>query len=160
MYGEAVQIVDSLLRNELTTFHGDYYRLTQAPFRPGPVQKPRPPLTLAAHSPRLLRLIAPYADRWNSMGSVEEMRERGVRLDEACAAIGRDPKAIVRSLLHVPAIMPDEHPWDSVEAFTDYTGRFAEVGVDEFILQPPLDGNWTIVDRVACDVIPTLRRGV
>jgi alkanesulfonate monooxygenase SsuD/methylene tetrahydromethanopterin reductase-like flavin-dependent oxidoreductase (luciferase family) len=93
------------------------------------------------------------------MGSVEEMRERGARLDEACAAIGRDPKAIVRSLLHVPAIMPDEHPWDSVEAFADYTGRFAGAGVDEFILQPPLDGNWAIVERIAYEVIPALRRG-
>lgn len=160
MYGEAVQIVDSLLRNELTTFHGDYYRLNEAPFRPGPVQQPRPPLTLAAHSPRMLRLIAPYADRWNSMGSVAEMKERGARLDEACVAIGRDPKAIVRSLLHVPAIMPDEHPWESIDAFVDYTGRFAEAGVNEFILQPPLDGNWEIVERIAHDAIPTLRRGV
>lgn len=159
MYGEAVEIVDHLLRNDLTTFHGEYYRLTEAPFRPGPVQTPRPPLTLAAHSPRMLRLIAPYADRWNSMGSVEEMRERGARLDDACRAIGREPSAIIRSLLHVPMIMPDEHPWDSVDAFVDYVGRFRAVGVNEFILQPPGDGNWEIVERVATEVIPALREG-
>ena len=83
MYGEAVQVVDALLRNEITTFDGQHYRLDEAPFRPGPVQQPRPPLTLAAHGPRMLRLIAPYADRWNSMGTPAEMRERGDRLDEA-----------------------------------------------------------------------------
>ncbi len=77
MYGEAVQIVDALLRNDATTFAGAHYQLNEAPFRPGPVQKPRPPLTLAAHSPRMLRLIAPFADRWNSMGSPAEMQERG-----------------------------------------------------------------------------------
>jgi alkanesulfonate monooxygenase SsuD/methylene tetrahydromethanopterin reductase-like flavin-dependent oxidoreductase (luciferase family) len=157
VYGEAVQIVDALLRNELTTFHGEHYRLTQAPSRPGPVQRPRPPLTLAAHGPRMLRLIAPYADRWNSMGSPSEMRDRGARLDEACAAIGRDPAEIVRSLLYVPAIMPEEHPWESVEAFVDFAGRFGDAGVNELILQPPADGNWVTVERVAHEVMPALR---
>lgn len=157
MFAEAVQIVDALLRNDVTTFHGTHYRLTEAPFRPGPVQKPRPPLTLAAHSPRMLRIIAPYADRWNSMGSPAEMRERGARLDEACAAVGRNPAEILRSLLYVPAIMPDERPWDSLDAFRDFAGRFAEAGVEELILQPPLDGNWEIVERVAREVIPAIR---
>jgi alkanesulfonate monooxygenase SsuD/methylene tetrahydromethanopterin reductase-like flavin-dependent oxidoreductase (luciferase family) len=157
MYGEAIQIVDSLLRNDVTTFHGTHYQLTEAPFRPGPVQLPRPPLTLAAHGPRMLRLIAPYADRWNSMGSASEMRERGARLDEACVAIGRDPAEIIRSLLYVPAIMPDERPWDSIDAFHDFAGRFAEAGVNELILQPPADGNWEIVHQVASDAIPVYR---
>ncbi|MCC6790800.1 MAG: LLM class flavin-dependent oxidoreductase [Thermomicrobiales bacterium] len=157
MYGEAIAVIDNLLRNELTTFHGEHYRLNDAPFRPGPVQTPRPPLTLAAHSPRMLRLIAPYADRWNSMGSSEEMRERNRRLDEACNAISREPGEIVRSLLYVPMIMPDEHPWDSVDAFADYVGRFSEAGVSDFILQPPGTGDWTVVERVATDLIPKLR---
>lgn len=157
MYGEAVQIVDSLLRNDVTTFTGDHYTLRDAPFRPAPVQKPRPPLTLAAHSPRMLRLIAPYADRWNSMGSPAEMRERGALLDEACAATGRNPAEIVRSLLYVPAIMPGERPWDSPDAFADFAGRFAAAGINDVILQPPLDGNWGLVERVVRDVLPTLR---
>jgi len=157
MYGEAVQIVDALLRYDVTTFLGEHYNITEAPFRPGPVQQPRPPLTLAAHSPRMLRLIAPYADRWNSMGSPTEMHERGARLDEACVATGRDPSQIIRSLLYVPAIMPDERPWDSPDAFADFAGRFGEAGVTELILQPPLDGNWSLVERVVSDVLPTLR---
>src|SRR5919199_3225790 len=33
-----------------------------------PVQRPRPPLTVAAWSPRNLRLAAERADRWNTMG--------------------------------------------------------------------------------------------
>lgn len=157
MYGEAVRIVDALLRNDVTSFHGDHYQLTDAPFRPGPVQKPRPPLTLAAHGPRMLRLIAPYADRWNSMGSPAEMRERGERLDDACFAIGRDPTEVIRSLLYVPAIMPAERPWDSPDAFADFAGRFGEAGVSDLILQPPLDGDWSLVERVVGETIPKLR---
>jgi hypothetical protein len=39
----------------------------------------------------------------------------------------------------VPAILPEEHPWDSPEAFRDYVGRFGELGIEEFILQSPPD---------------------
>jgi F420-dependent oxidoreductase-like protein len=159
MYGEAIQIIDSLFRNDITTFSGKHYQLTEAPFRPRPVQSPRPPFTLAAHSPRMLKIIAPYADRWNSMGSPAEMAERGARLDEACVAIGRDPGQIIRSLLYVPAIMPDENPWASTAAFEDFAGRFREVGVNEIILQPPYSGDWTVIEQVAHEVIPRLRRG-
>ena len=55
---ESVQIVDSLLRNQQTTFDGRYYQLDGAYVRPAPVQKPRPPLTLGAHKTRMLRICA------------------------------------------------------------------------------------------------------
>jgi alkanesulfonate monooxygenase SsuD/methylene tetrahydromethanopterin reductase-like flavin-dependent oxidoreductase (luciferase family) len=157
MFGEAIQIIDSLLRNDVTTFTGSHYHLSDAPFRPRPVQQPRPPLTLAAHRTKMLQIVAAYADRWSSMGSPVEMRERGERLDEACLAIGRNPAPIVRSLLYVPAIMTDERPWDSLDAFADFAGRFADAGVTELLLQPPADGDWTIVERIATELIPNLR---
>ena len=90
-FHEAVQILDGLLRNETTTFAGRYYRLDGAYVRPGSVQKPRPPLTLGAHKPRMLRICAEYADSWNSYGTVEEIRERNAVIDEHCAVIGRPP---------------------------------------------------------------------
>ncbi|MEA2529593.1 MAG: hypothetical protein QOG89_1237 [Thermomicrobiales bacterium] len=157
MFREAVEVVDRLLRNDVTSFDGVHYQLHQAPFRPAPVQRPRPPLTLAAHGPKMLRFIAPYADRWNSMGPSEELRERGARLDDACAAIGRDPREIIRSLLYVPAIMTTERPWDSPEAFRDFVGRFREIGIEEFLLQPPPDDQRPTYERIASEVIPSLR---
>src|SRR5689334_23280840 len=59
-FREAVQIVDSLLRDEATSFEGRYYRLRDASVRPRPVQRPRPPLTLGAHRTRMLRICAEY----------------------------------------------------------------------------------------------------
>lgn len=157
MFREAVEVVDRLLRNDVTSFDGVHYQLHEAPFRPAPVQRPRPPLTLAAHGPKMLRFIAPYADRWNSMGTSEELRERGARLDDACAAVDRDPREIIRSLLYVPAIMTTECPWDSPEAFRDFVGRFREIGIEEFLLQPPPDDQRPTYERIASEVIPSLR---
>ena len=90
-FEEAVMLIDALLTQDVTSWEGRYYQVHEAPFRPAPLQRPRPPITLGAHGPRMLRIAARYADRWNSYGTSEEIRERNDRLDEACAAIGRDP---------------------------------------------------------------------
>ncbi len=155
-FREAVEVVDRLLRGEVTTYEGRHYRLRDAEFRPGPVQRPRPPLTLGAHGPRMLRIVARYADAWNSFGTPEEIRSRGAILDEACAAIGRDPREIVRSLYYWVA-RADADPWSSTDAFVDVVGRYREAGIDEFVLDHPRDDQLDVLERVAADVIPALR---
>ena len=156
-FREAVEVTSQLLTNDMTTYEGTYYQVREAPFRPAPVQRPRIPFTLGAHGPKMMRIVAEHADRWNSTGTVEEMRERNDVLNEQCAAVGRDPATILRSHLFVTAILPDEHPWDSVEAFRDFVGRFGEAGMGEFIFQPPLDGSLEPLERMAADAIPALR---
>jgi F420-dependent oxidoreductase-like protein len=155
-FREAVEIVDGLLRNELLTHEGRYFQLREAPFRPGPVQKPRPPLTLGAHGPRMLRIVARHADAWNSHGTLEELRSRNAILDEACAEIGRDPGEIRRSVYYwVPRSADD--PWASLDAFYDVIGRHREVGMDEFILDHPRDDQLAVLERVAAEALPRLR---
>jgi alkanesulfonate monooxygenase SsuD/methylene tetrahydromethanopterin reductase-like flavin-dependent oxidoreductase (luciferase family) len=155
-YREAVEIVDSLLRNDTTTYQGHYYQLQDAIMRPRPVQQPRPPLVLAAHKPKMLRIVAEYADTWNSFGTVDEMRERNAVLDEQCAALGRDPTHIVRSLYGWATMMPSD-PWDSVDAFQDMVGRYAAAGVNEFLIDQPRPEQQAVLERVATDVLPALR---
>jgi F420-dependent oxidoreductase-like protein len=157
-FREAVEVVDGLLRNELTSYRGRYYQLADAAFRPGPVQRPRPPLTLGAHGPRMLRIVARYADAWNSFGTPEQIRSRGAILDEACAEIGRDPREIVRSLYYWVARAGGD-PWSSTDAFLDVVGRYREVGIEEFVLDHPRDDQLDVLERVAADVIPSLRDG-
>ena len=147
-YREAVIIVDAMLKQESTTFAGDFYQLTDAPSKPLPVQRPRPPLTLGAHGPRMLAIVAAYADRWNSHGTVEQILERNQILDEACARIGRDPGAITRSLYGWAALMPSD-PWSSVDAFDEMTGRYAEAGIEEFIIDAPKPTQYEVMEQVA-----------
>ena len=160
-FHEAVQIIDSLLRHETTTFVGRYYRLAEAYVRPAPVQKPRPPLTLGAHRPRMLRICAEYADSWNSFGTVEEMRERNLVLDEHCAAIGRDPRELRRSFYGWAAQMADQglpDPWESTAAFEDVVGRYVAVGIDEFVIDQPRPEQFAVLEQVASEVLPRLRQ--
>ena len=155
-FEEAVEIIDRLLRSEEVSFEGTHYTLRGAEFRPGPVQRPRPPLTIGAHGPRMLKLCARYADAWNSFGSVEEVRERNQVLDEKCADVGRDPKSIVRSLYFWVA-RAGLDPWESVDAFQEMVGRYREAGIDEFIVDQPRADQSAVLERVATEVLPTLR---
>lgn len=160
MYREAVQIIDSLLTKESTTFNGRYYQLNGAYVRPSPVQKPRPPLTLAAHKPLMLKVCAEFADTWNSLGTADELRERNDILDQHCADLGRDPKAIRRSFYGWSALMPEQgltDPWTSVDAFEDMVGLYREAGITEFLIDQPKPEQDAVLEQVAGDLIPRLR---
>lgn len=155
-FREAVELMDGMLRNEVTTHQGRYYQLTEALSRPGPIQRPRPPLMIGAKKTRMLRIAAEYADTWNSSGSPEELRERNQILDEHCAAIGRDPDTIWRSLYGWASRLTSD-PWASVQAFQDVVGRYREAGVNEFIIDQPRPEQLDVLERVAQEVIPVLR---
>lgn len=155
-FAEAVELIDLLLTHDITTWQGRYYAVNGAPFRPAPLQQPRPPLTLGAHGPRMLGVVAKYADRWNSYGTTEEIRERNARLDDACAAIGRDPRTIIRSL-YGWTLKLGADPWQSADAFAEIVGRYQEVGVEEFLMEAPHEEQFPTMERIAVDLLPSLR---
>jgi F420-dependent oxidoreductase-like protein len=157
-FREAVALLHLLMTRDVTTYEGRYYQVREAPFRPGPVQRPRPPLTLGAHGPKMLRVVAEYADRWNSYGTTEQIRERNARLDDACAAVGRDPETITRSLYGWTLELGVD-PWQSPAAFEDVVGRYREVGIGEFLMEAPDEAQFGVLERVATDVLPRLRAG-
>lgn len=156
-FREAVELIDRLLREDVTTYDGQYYQVRDAPFRPAPVQQPRPPLTLGAHGPKMLRIVAEFADHWNSHGTVDELGERNARLDEACAEIGRDPANILRSL-YGWTLKLGVDPWESPDAFLDVVERYRAVGIQEFLMEAPHEEQFAVLERIAADVLPTLRR--
>ncbi|HYN87547.1 MAG TPA: LLM class flavin-dependent oxidoreductase, partial [Ardenticatenaceae bacterium] len=138
-FREFVELVDTMLRQATTTYEGRYYQVQDARMIPAPVQQPRPPLTLGALGPTTIRLAARYADSWNSYvlppaGVADALQMTKARVDllrDACAAVGRDPATIRRSLLCWP-LMPDT-PFASLDAFRDFVGRYSEIGINEFI---------------------------
>ena len=167
---EQLAILDRALRGEPVDHAGTHYRaqVTIA----APIQRPRPPFIIAAQGPKTMRLVAQYADAWNTLGgqptwqprvttddALASLRTQMTQLDAACAAIGRDPKAIRRSLY---AYRVDPPPFASVDVFTDYVGRHREIGIEEFIFYWPSDPatraeRERVLERVSSEVLPTLR---
>jgi alkanesulfonate monooxygenase SsuD/methylene tetrahydromethanopterin reductase-like flavin-dependent oxidoreductase (luciferase family) len=99
---EALTIIKRMwAEEEPFDFDGRYYQLKGAICEPKPVQRPRPPIMIGAAGEKLsLRVVAEHADIWNcpTRGDVEEFRRKSAVLDEHCAAIGRDPSQIRRSV--------------------------------------------------------------
>ena len=84
------------------SFRGAYYELDDAPFAPGFVQRPHPPLLIGGIGERrTLRTVARFADVANLMGPLSLVRQRLTVLRRHCDAVGRDWASLAKTL-HVP----------------------------------------------------------
>ncbi len=155
-FREAVELIDTTLREDVSSYEGKYYRTEGLRNRPAPVQKPRPPFLLGAFGPRMLRIVAQHAQTWNAFGTPQEMRERNQMLDEYCAEIGRDPETLDRSLYYwVPKA--DLDPWSSEVAFEEVLGPYIEAGVNQFLIDQPSDKQFKLLEKIAGGVVARMR---
>jgi F420-dependent oxidoreductase-like protein len=105
---EACQVLKLLWTQPRATFRGRYYQLDDAPLMPRPVQQPHPELMVGGGGEKVtLRVAARHADHWNVWGGPAILAHKGKILEEHCAAVGRDPKTLVRSANMVPLITDD-----------------------------------------------------
>jgi alkanesulfonate monooxygenase SsuD/methylene tetrahydromethanopterin reductase-like flavin-dependent oxidoreductase (luciferase family) len=131
-----------LLRNERTTFRGDYYVLTDAMNNPKPVQRPLPICIGGRGKRRTLPLAARYATHWNFGGQdMVEFAECRAVLRDSCAAIGRDPAEITCSTLA-------RYTGNDDELRADVASMDA-VGVDLVIVGIPKSEPPTVIERIA-----------
>ncbi|MBX9702355.1 MAG: LLM class flavin-dependent oxidoreductase [Acetobacteraceae bacterium] len=168
-FPEYVEIVHRLLTEPEVTHEGRYWKLDRATLGQAPAQSPRPPITIAALGPVMLRHTARLADTWNSLSfakdfeaQLAETRTRIAALDAACAAIGRDPATLRRSyLMFDPTARASGGRiayYDSEAAFRDMVGRVTALGITDIVLYHPIaEDQMAMFERVATTVIPTLR---
>jgi alkanesulfonate monooxygenase SsuD/methylene tetrahydromethanopterin reductase-like flavin-dependent oxidoreductase (luciferase family) len=136
---------------------GRWYRLRGAICEPKPVQRPGPPIMIGAAGRRSLRVVAEHADIWNcpSGSDPAEVRRLGAILDDHCAAIGRDPGEIVRSVQLLvqprgagPAARPSQPElprFNDPVAIRDLIAQLVDAGVRHVVLAPVAPG----IDRPA-----------
>jgi alkanesulfonate monooxygenase SsuD/methylene tetrahydromethanopterin reductase-like flavin-dependent oxidoreductase (luciferase family) len=168
-FKEYVEIVNQLLSNEVTTYKGRYYEIKEAVMNPRPVQKPRPPITIAALGSIMLKYAARYADTWNSfsMGStfeeqLDETRKRTQLVGKYCSDIGRAPSSLRHSYLMYPvgARMRGGmiNYYDSEKVFVDMVQKLVDVGTTEFLIYYPFRAEQLpMFEKIAREVIPELK---
>jgi F420-dependent oxidoreductase-like protein len=161
-FEEAVQVITSLMAQERTTFDGRFYRLDDAWLQPPPIQRPRIPILIAAHRPRMLRIAARYADQWDTFAAIpgtategveSDLADRMARLDEACREIGRDPAEIRRSTWATREVLR------SSDAYTDFVGRHHALGFTDFTTVLPAPEDAAVLRTVAEEIVPAMRSG-
>ncbi|MFJ4712852.1 LLM class flavin-dependent oxidoreductase [Streptomyces sp. NPDC088785] len=148
-FGEFVPLLDRLLTEDAVSWAGDHYTAVEARNIPGCVQRPRLPFAVAATGPRGMRLAARHGQAWVTTGdpklyesgtSEESVRAVGGQLDrlsDACSAIDRDAAELDKILL--TGFTPDRTgPLESVDAFVDFAGRYAALGITELVVHWPI----------------------
>ncbi|MGA7834022.1 MAG: LLM class F420-dependent oxidoreductase [Acidimicrobiales bacterium] len=110
---EQFEIINGLWTTDVTStydFSGAHYTLKDSPALPKPVQSPHPPLIVGGHgAKRTPRLAATYANEFNVPFSTYDVSKRQFDLvDDACTAVGRDPKTVLRSVAQVVCCGKDD----------------------------------------------------
>jgi len=96
---EAVTIVRRLWRGETVDAPGPHFPMSGATLAPPPIQRPGPPIWIAAVGPRALDVAARHADGWEaSFLSPPKFARAGARVDAGLRAAGRSPGAVRRSV--------------------------------------------------------------
>ena len=168
-FTEYVEIVDQMLSNEVTTYRGEYYQVNEATMNPHSPQYPRPPITVAALGPVMVRKAVAHADTWNTMSFAEsfdeQLAETRVRIDTAlahCHKIGRDPATLRISYnMFDPASRSSGGRisyYESIDAFTAQAEQLIELGITELSLYyPMLEQQLPVFETLARDTFPRLR---
>jgi F420-dependent oxidoreductase-like protein len=144
---EQLEIVHRLLREDRVDFAGDYYRLEDA------VGLGRPDLPLlvgGSANPGTTRPAVRFADEYNTFfATVQEVRERKARLDEACERAGRDPATLRYSLMAPLVVGEDEAAVREAARRTgERFGRSADDVLERYADRGPVGTVEQVVERL------------
>ncbi|HSD49751.1 MAG TPA: TIGR03560 family F420-dependent LLM class oxidoreductase [Actinomycetota bacterium] len=119
IFEEQVEIVHGLLTQDSYSFESPHYAIEGCEFLHRPVQRPHPPIVLGGRKagPRMQRLVARFADEFNTVGGTpEEVRERFGRIRGGLETADRDPSSVTMSMMTWVFVGIDEDEWrDRVE---------------------------------------------
>lgn len=143
-FAEWLALLDRLLREPVTTVHGERFTAVEAHQLPGCVQQPRLPLTVAAAGPRAMALAARHGQGWVTYGPYTDEGDpedwfatvagQSRLLDGALAEEGRTAADVRRIVL---VGLEATWPFESAERYTDTLGRLAACGIDEVAVHWP-----------------------
>ena len=98
-FAEALHIIHALLRTGYVDFEGQFYSARNCELRPRGPRPQGPPILIGSSSPRMMGLMAQYADFWNRdrINDVDMALDLEAQVDAACLASGRDPATLGRT---------------------------------------------------------------
>jgi F420-dependent oxidoreductase-like protein len=136
MLEETLQICRQMWSEDDGPYNGKHYQLAETICAPQPIR--RPPILIGGDGEKkTLRLVAQYADIWNSMATdADELMHKIDVLNRHCDAVGRDPGGIRKT---AGGLLPVD-PFEDTDGYLKIVERYAELGI-EMINVGPLPGN-------------------
>jgi F420-dependent oxidoreductase-like protein len=151
MLEETLQICQQMWSDDDGPYEGKHYRLAETICQPQPIR--RPPILIGGDGEKkTLRLVAQYADVWNSTSGIDELPHKIDVLRRHCDDVGRD----FSDIRLTGGFFVD--PFADLDKYLRSVEQFAALGFD-LLNAGPFPGNpdpvgW--VKRLGDEVIPRL----
>jgi F420-dependent oxidoreductase-like protein len=153
MVEETLQICQQMWSDNDGPYTGKHYRLAETICEPQPIRRP-PVLIGGDGEKKTLRLVAQYADIWNStVLEVDGLKHKVDVLNRHCDTVGRDPGEIRKT---VGLLVVD--PFEDIDGYLKTAESYAELGI-EMINAGPVPGNPDpvgFIRRLGDELIPRL----
>ncbi|MUL78467.1 LLM class F420-dependent oxidoreductase [Mycolicibacterium sp. CBMA 226] len=149
MLEETLQICLQMWSTNDGPYQGKHYQLAETICQPQPIRRP-PILIGGSGEKKTLRMVAQYADVWNTSASLEELPHKLDVLRRHCDAVGRDFSEIRLTAAYFADPFTD--------SYLHVLDQYSALGIDT-VNTGPVPGNpdpagW--VKRLGDEVIPRL----
>jgi probable F420-dependent oxidoreductase len=139
---EFIRVMKAIWTNDPSEFRGKFFSLPKSHIQAKPVQKPHPPIYIAAFAPAALQRLATMADGWNPTGlPMDAMAQMWGAIRQMAEAAGRNPaelKMIVRGnlVLREKAIEKDRPIFmGTPDQIREDIAACGKIGADEVFLE-------------------------
>ena len=150
---EFLQVLHAIWKTDPAEFEGKYFRLPKSIIQPKPVQRPHPPVYLAAFAPRALKRMAELGDGWNPVAiPADGMKQIWEGVKGMAKEAGRDPnelEIVVRANLTITQEPMSENRWifsGSIGQIQDDIRACREIGAAEVHFDPVFSPEGASVD--------------
>ena len=124
---EAIRVIKKIWTTDPVEFQGKHYRIAKSFIGPKPVQKPHPPIYMAAFTPSAMKRVAAEADAWLPVGI--PLSGVGAMFDgikKMAKDAGRDPSRL--ELILTAGVEIHERPIEKERA--EFTGSLEQIADD------------------------------
>ena len=124
---ESIQMLKKIWTTDPVEFQGKYYRMAKSFVGPKPLQRPHPPIYMAAFTPSAMKRVAAEADAWLPVGI--PLSDVGAMFDgikNMAKEAGRDPSAL--ELIITAGV--EIHKARIEKGRMEFTGTVEQIGED------------------------------
>lgn len=139
---EFIELLKKIWTTDPVEHHGKFFTLPKSHIGPKPVQKPYPPIFLAAYTPPAMKRVATLANGWNPAGvPIDGMAQMFAAIRQMAQAAGRKPaelQLIVRANLVITEkpIAKDRFVFvGSLDQIREDIAACEKIGADELFLE-------------------------
>jgi probable F420-dependent oxidoreductase len=92
---ESLEVMHTIWKDDPVEHRGKHFNIAKSTIQPKPLQKPHPPIIMAAYAPAALKRVATLSDGWHPVGlPLPAMKQMWEAVQGMAREAGRDPSQL------------------------------------------------------------------